>query len=193
MSPLTQQHRAQQMLLRRAVVAEFTRIWPALRWERLDESYPELAVRVAALVEYRRATSAGLSAEYLRLVRRDAGHRGQPRIRFAEMVPAEQLNASLHSTSVASVKASVGRGLDEETAMGNALGAASGAVVRMVLNGGRETLTATTVDDPAARGWRRVLGGGGCDFCRSRAGVRMTSAEVFEAHGACACTAEPIY
>ena len=41
---------------------------------------------------------------------------------------------------------------------------------------------------------RRVLGGGGCDFCRMLAGrVYPRDNADFEAHGKCACTSEPVY
>lgn len=193
MNGLTQRHRAQQLVLRRAVRAEFERLWPALDFGRLDESFPALAVRVAALVARRRETSAGLAAEYLRLFRREAGVRGQVRVVFAEQVGPAELSAVLHSTSVAPVKAATARGTDPASAMSAALSLASGATVRLVLNGGRDTLARSAVADPASSGWRRVLGGGGCDYCRERAGVRMTDSTVFEAHGSCGCTAEPIY
>lgn len=193
MNHLTQQHRAQQLLIRRAVAAQAARLWPALDWARLDETYPALAVRLAALVARFRDTSSGVAADYVQAFRASAGRRDRARVVFAEPVPAEQFHAVVHSTSVAAVKAAAGRGEPAESAMGSALTLTTGAVARLVLNGGRETLTATVAADPAADGWRRVLGGGGCDYCRERAGVRMTSHEVFEAHGGCGCTAEPIY
>lgn len=193
MNPLTQQHRAQQLLIRRATVAQFERLWPALEWARLDATYPALAVRAATLVTRNRETSAGVAAEYLRLMRREAGVRSPLRISFAEAMAAEELSAVLHSTSVAPIKAAAARGAAPDVAMASALSLAAGAVTRLVLNAGRETVTATTTADPAARGWRRVLGGGGCDFCRERAGIRITSSEIFESHGACGCTSEPIY
>jgi hypothetical protein len=190
---LTQRHRAQQLLLRRATVAQLARLWPALDWARLDATYPAFAVQVAGMVQRNRQTSAGLAAAYLRAFRRAQGVPGEVRPVFADPFNAEQFSVTLHSTTVAPAKAAAGRGDDPNTAMASALTLATGAMVRLVLDAGRQAVMATTAADPAASGWRRVLGGGGCDFCRERAGVRMTSAEVFEPHGHCGCTAEPTY
>lgn len=193
MNRLTQQHRAQQLLLRRATVSQLVQLWPTLDWARLDATYPEFAVQVAALVERNRRTSSGLAAAYLRAFRRAQGIPGEVRAVLPEALNVDQFGATLHSTTVAAAKASAARGVDPETAMTNARTLATGAIVRLVLDAGRHTVMATTAADPAASGWRRVLGGGGCDYCRERAGVRMTSAEVFEPHGHCGCTAEPAY
>jgi hypothetical protein len=105
----------------------------------------------------------------------------------------EQFHTSLHVTSVIAAKAAASRGVDGAVAMGNALTQTKGSMARLVLDAGRTTITDTLQADPASRGWRRVLGGGGCDFCAPRAGVRMTSDVVFEAHDHCGCTAEPVY
>jgi hypothetical protein len=192
-NPLTQQHRAQQLLLRRATVAQVERLWPALDWTRLDATYPAFAAAMAVVVQRNRRTSAGLAAGYLRTLRRTLGVSGTVQPVLAPPLVVDQFHASLHTTSVAAAKAAASRGVAGEVAMANALTQTKGSMARLALDAGRTTITNTLQTDPASNGWRRVLGGGGCNFCSGRAGVRMTSDVVFEAHDHCACTAEPIY
>lgn len=193
---LTQQHRAQQLLLRRATVAQVARLWPALDWARLDATYPEFALQVAALVQKNRQTSAGLAAQYLRAFRLAAGVPGEVKLVFAEPLIVDQFATSLHVTSVAAAKAAAARGVAADVAMGNALSQTTGAMSRLVLQSGRDTVLSTIREDRAAYGWQRVLGGGGCDFCRMLAGrgaVYKEDTADFESHDHCGCTSEPVY
>jgi hypothetical protein len=172
---LTQQHRAQQLLLRRATAAQVERLWPALDWAELDKTFPALAVTLATLVHRNRKVSAGLSVAYLRAFRASQGARGDVAPVIAPALVPDQFQASLHATSVAAAKSAAGRGVPAAVAMANALTQTKGSMARLVLDAGRSTITDTIREDPAAHGWRRVLGGGGCGFCAPRAGVRMTS------------------
>lgn len=191
---LTQLHRRQQLALRKLTVADMAKLWPALEWADLDATYPQFAEQVAALVGRNRRNSAGLAARYLRAHRVASGLNGDVRIVIPEVLPGEQFKATLHSTSVAAAKASAARAVAPELAMSNALSLASGAMARLVLNAGRETVNETVRTDPGASGWRRVLGSGGCDFCRRLAGrIYPTDNAGFDAHGKCGCTSEPVY
>lgn len=193
-SALTQRHRAQQLLLRRATVAQLTKLWPALNWERLDDTYPAFAVQVASMVQQNRQTSAGLAASYLRAFRRASGMPGEIKPVFAQPLIVDQFQASLHSTSVASVKANAARGMLADQAMALGLGAVQNSMSRLVLNAGRETSLLTAAADDRVVGYRRILGGGGCDFCQELAGRIYPSDNAdFEAHGKCGCTSELVY
>lgn len=193
---LTQRHRAQQLLLRRATIAQLTRLWPVLDWTRLDETYPVLAVNVAKLVQSNRQTSSGLAAQYLRVFRTQTGVPGDTKLVIAPPLIVDQLQASLHATSVAAVKNAAGRGVLEQVAMADGLTQTQGAMARLVLNAGRRTVIDTLGADDRARGYQRVLGGAGCEFCRMLAGRGVVYGEQsaeFEAHDHCGCTAEPVY
>ena len=193
---LTQEHRAQQLLLRRATVAQVSKLWPALDWARLDRTYPEFALSVAALVQRNRATSAGLAASYLRAFRQAHGVPGQVKVVFAEPLIVDQFTTSLRVTSVVAAKNAAAAGTVPEVAMRNALSQASGAMSRLVLDSGRDTLVQTLKADRAAFGWQRVLGGGGCDFCQMLAGrgaVYKEDTADFPSHDHCGCSAEPVY
>jgi hypothetical protein len=59
----------------------------------------------------------------------------------------------------------------------------------------RDTITTNTRRDPAARGWRRITGGG-CAFCRMLAGrgaVYRADTARFASHPNCGCTAAPVF
>lgn len=189
---LTSLHRRQQLTLRRTVIVDLARLWPRLRWAELDASYPLFAEAVSRLVTVRRRTSTGLAAAYLRAFRVASGLPGEVRMISPEL-DLDQFATSLEVTSKIAVKKSAGRGVEEHAAMAAALSLASGAMARLVLNGGRETLTATAKTDPKAAGWRRVLGMGGCDFCRGLAGLVVDDETSIDCHDGCGCTAEIVY
>lgn len=185
---LTVAHRRQQLALRKTTVADLERLWPALDWADLDATYPRFAAEVAKVVGRQRRTSAGLAAAYLRAFRVASGLSGDVRMALPKPLDLKQLDASLHSTTVAQIKISASKGVDQATAMSNAQTVGLGAMVALALNGGRETLARTAEADPEARGVRRVVGGEGCDYCQEREGTPDLSA-----HGHCGCTAEPNY
>lgn len=191
---LTQTHRAQQLLLRRATVARLAKLWPALDWARLDATYPNFAAQVGAMVKANRQTSAGLSAQYLRAFRKANGVPGELKIVFAQPLIVEQFTTSLRVTSVIAAKGAASRGILADKAMSDALVQSQGSMARMVLDGGRETVTQTVKGDRRATGFQRVLGGKGCDFCRmlaDRGFVYKEDTAGFEAHDHCGCSSEP--
>ena len=190
---LTVMHRRQQLALRKTTLTQMERLWPALDWADLDKTYPGFAAEAAALVASNRKVSSGLSAAYLRAFRVASGLSGDVRIVVPPMAP-EQFKTSLRVTSLVAAKKSAARLVPADVAMTNALTQASGAMAHLVLNGGRETVNQTLRADSSARGWRRVLGGGGCDFCQMLAGrIYPTDNADFDAHGKCGCTSEPVY
>lgn len=191
---LTHEHRAQQLLIRKATQTQVAKVWPALDPNDLDASFQRFAGSVSLLVEKNRQTSAGLTASYLRTYRDMSGIPGSARIIVPKLDP-EQFTTSLRTTSVVAVKRSMIDGKPIDQAMQDALTQASGAMARQVMNGGRETMAATLKGDSAARGYHRILGGGGCEFCQMLATRDNYSADTadFEAHDHCGCTGEPNY
>lgn len=193
MNVATQRHRAQQLLLRKATIEQLVALWPTLDWARLDATYPALAVQVAALVQRNRQTSTGLTVAYVRALARTAGV-AAPDITLADPLNVDQFQATLHSTSVATAKKAASNGIAGDVAMKNALTLTQGAMARLVLDGGRETAMATMAADNRIVGYRRILGGGGCDFCRELAGrVYHRDNADFQAHGHCACSSELVF
>lgn len=190
---LTLMHRRQQLALRQSTVSQVEALWPALDWADLDRSFPGFAAETLRLVSKNRRTSSGLAAAYLRAFRVSSGLSGDVRIVIPQM-PAEQFTTSLRVTSVVAAKKAATAGTATDVAMSNALTQTTGAMARLVLNAGRGTVLESIKSDPKARGWERVLGGGGCDFCQMLAGrVYPTDNAGFDAHDHCGCTAEPAY
>jgi hypothetical protein len=71
-----------------------------------------------------------------------------------------------------------------------------GASTRMVMMGGRDTITNAVHIDPRARGWERVIEPGACGFCAMLAGrgaVYKESTVDFRAHDHCHCTARAVF
>lgn len=195
-SQLTQLHRRQQLALRKATVAEMESLWPALDWQSLDTTYPRFAATVAEMVARNRNTSAGLASAYMRAFRVASGLSGDLRVITPDALPLDQFRTSLRVTSVVAAKSAAAAGTPAEVAMGAALVQATGAMSRLVLDAGRDTITATSVSDPASRGWQRVGSGMDCAFCQmliDRGAVYSEEGVNFASHDHCNCSAEPAY
>lgn len=195
MDTLTRTYRTQSLQVRAATLRDLQRIWPSLQFEDLDRTFPTFMSGVVPLVQRDRVRITGLASAYLKAHRLNAGVRGQLDVRLAPRAPAGQLLTSVHATSVAAVKVGVRAGYPESRAMDSAFVQTAGAIGRLVLNAGRETITQTTTADPRTVGWQRV-GVGKCDFCQmllGRGAVYSEATADFEAHDGCACSAEPVY
>lgn len=192
-APLTATHRQAQLALRARVVRDLQTLWPALDWEDIDRTFPIWARVVSTLIDRNRTTSASLASAYYRAFRFEAGHTDPLPAIAPPVLPRAQVQTVLRVTSIVSIKAAATRGLAREAAMANAFVASSGAVSRLVLDAGRETIRASTLADPKARGWERVTSGRTCDFCASLASEVYEGDANFQAHDHCGCTAQPVY
>lgn len=195
MDALTRDYRAQTIVIRAATLRDLQRLWPILRFEDLDATFPRFMAGVSPLIQRDRARVAGLASLYLKAHRLNAGVRGPLDVRLALPAPSAQLLTSVHATSVGAVKVGVRAGYTETRALDSAFVQTAGAVGRLILNAGRDTITRTTIADPRTAGWRRV-GVGKCDFCQTllgRGAVYSEATADFEAHDGCACSAEPVY
>lgn len=191
MDPLTETHRRAQLAIRAQVLIDLHRLWPSMDWANITKTYPAWATSVAALVDRHRLASAALAAAYLRAFRAASGVTGTAPIVLAGPVPDTQLDTALRVTAVYSVKAAATRGVSAPEAMANAYVRSSAAISRLVLAGGRDTITSTLAADKRASGWVRVTSGNPCAFCAELAG--NPSSTSFQAHDGCGCSAEPVY
>jgi hypothetical protein len=85
---------------------------------------------------------------------------------------------------------------DPEVASQSANSALQGAVSRIVLKGGRQTVVDAAGADKQAEGWERVIGPTACSFCSmlaSRGGVYKRATADFQAHDHCNCTAQVVF
>lgn len=191
---LTQAFRSQQLHLRAVTVQDLLTLWPALDPTRLDSTYPAWASAVTTLTQANRAASAASAAQYLTAVRLLEQVQHSPPPVLETVAPADQIASSLLVTSVVAVKKSMQAGRPLDKAMRNAFVQSTGAVSRLVLNGGRDTLLASLRVDGKSRGWERVTSGNACEFCSMLAGrVYPPSTQDFACHDHCSCTLEPLY
>lgn len=186
-------HRARQLGIRDLVVDAVARRWPVLDVDHLDDTYPALARDVLAVAVAAASTSAAVSAQYARVLRAASTRTGAtPRITPAPL-DVQALTTSLHVEAVAMVVVDTAADLDPVTAMTAALTRVQGQTARHVLDAGRHTVIAAVQDDDRALGYRRVLGRGGCTYCRDRAAEPPTREPAFHSHPHCGCTGAPVY
>lgn len=198
----TERHRLAQLALRAATLQDLLKLWPAFNPFNIDQSWPALRAALMLLVRSRRATSAGLAAAYYAEFAAAEGipNPGAPSPQGD--IGDDRLQVSLDVTGPSAFKRSVKSGNDPEAAKAQTLVSLSGSVSRLVLDGGRDTITTTTTRSRQALGWARVTDGDPCYFCAmlasrgpvynsERSATRTEDAGAFHDH--CGCTAEPVF
>lgn len=199
MSSLAQQHRTSQLALRATMLTTLLKLWPTLRAESLDLTFPAWALSVGQLIIARRAMSAGLASQYLTAERFASGVPGAPTIVNAGQADAAQIATSLRVTSLVAVKQSMLAGQPVPQAMANAFVQSSGAATRIALDGGRETVVQSMQVDPAVTHFRRITSAHPCAFCAllaSRGAVYLSAESAGENnryHDHCSCVIAPVY
>lgn len=192
---LTEAHRLSQVRLGALAVEQVRRAWPVLTGSGLADW---LAL-VEPIVRAQRRASARLAGAYVSGFRAAELGTADPSFRpvLTPDVNSTRLRASLTVTGPVAIRQKVARGKALDVAMGEADVKSSLAAMRHVLNGGRETIIATTTADDKAHGWARVLrGGDSCAFCATlaaRGPVYAQEAVDFHSHDSCKCSAEPTY
>lgn len=194
-SRLTEAHRLAQLRLGANTVAALLGIWPLLELSDLDATVQRWLRAALAIIASDRVISARLGANYLSTFRTlelgvDAG-RFTPTL--AEELDRKAAITSLLVTGPYSLRAALAKGVPFDRANETAQARAAAAGMRHALNGSRATILGSLTRDRNAIGWARATSGKACAFCLSKAGRRMSSDAVFQAHDHCACTAEPVY
>ena len=192
---LTERYRAQQIALRAQTMREVARLWPALNLTELARTYPALVTALSSVVDRDRARAADLAGVYLQRSKVAAGVRFPLEVLLAGPADPTQVETALRVTSAVAVKKATGRGVALEVAGRLALVQTAGAVSRLVLDAGRETVLETVRREPRA-GWQRVTSGRSCDFCQMLAGrgaVYSEDSSSFQSHDSCGCSAEPVF
>lgn len=195
---LTEAHRLAQARLGAQTAAQILSTWRLVDPAALDATV-EAWLRVAVpIIGAQRTTSARLAANYLTAFRAlELGRSARPIVaRLAEDLDARQAATSLTVTGPARVKAATGRGVALATASTLGQTGSARSSMRLALDGGRSTISATVAADPQALGWARATSGSPCAFCAmlaSRGPAYSEETVAFEAHDGCSCGAEPVY
>jgi len=183
----------QQTIAARAALAIYNLWMRLIDPLHFDDSWRTLNPIVTGIMSTHYDMTAANAAQYYGLSRVVAGN---PYMAVPGQEPDEQ-----YMNKVANI---MGRGQfyhflkeqepDAASAMAN--DSLRGASTRMVLMGGRDTVTATATQDPMAKGWERVIEPGACGFCAmlaSRGAVYKESTADFRAHDHCKCVARAVF
>lgn len=168
---------------------EFTRIWFRLNLNNPDVLRDPLAAVLAEISNKYGDAAATLAADFYDDMRADvvkSGARFTPKLAD---VPGPNRFQSLAGWGISPL---FGANPDPLTALHKL----NGGLTLVVGNVYRETITGSSIADPAARGWQRVADGNACGFClmlEGRGAVYSEAGVDFGAHDHCGCTAEPAF
>ena len=191
---LTERHRQAQLQVRARALRDYVRLWPI--WEGDEDSFAQMVAASLVIVRGYSALSATLAGSYFTSYRLAEGVRGEAVPRLAGPIDEGKVTAGLIVTGRDAVAGALDAGRPADEARETALVRTSGSITRQVLNGGRETVLRSVVEDKEALGWGRVTDGDPCAFCAMLAGrgpVYEEDTVDFEAHDECGCGAEPVY
>jgi hypothetical protein len=175
-------------------------LWDLLDPEDLDSTVQRWLRSTVPVVQRQRVASARLAVGYYQAFRRlelGSGDLFVPQM--AAVAPTEQVVTSLTVTGPVRVKQATARSGDVTKAAQDGATAMARSAVRLVLDGGRQTLLDSMGSDRRALGWARSASAKACAFCAmlaSRGPVYKddsTGSAGFQAHDGCGCTPEPVF
>jgi len=196
---LTEAHRLAQGRVSAATVRRMLSVWPLLRVEDLDASFPGWLAAVVPVVRAGKTTSARMAANYLATFRAlELGVDAAPAAPVvADEVDPAAVSASMLVTGPARIRAASARGVPIARAVVLAQTASARAAARHSLAGGRDTIEQTVAADRQALGVARSTSGSPCHFCAmlaSRGPVYKSEATAgLRPHDGCHCQPEPVY
>lgn len=185
-------HRQAQARLGVAAIAQLRAVFRLLDPKAVDATFERWLAVVTPIVAANRATSAQLAGAYLTAFKQ-IEHGGPVDIVTASPADVAALATSMLVTGPVAYKLAARRGVGLAQAATIAETRTSGAGMRFVLEGGRDTILNTLRSDGDAKGFVRVAAGNACAFCSELEGKHANSDEAFPAHDHCSCTAEPVY
>lgn len=204
---LTEAHRQAQVRLAAETVQLMRILWPLLDPENLDATVDRWLRSTIRLVGDQRARSARLAAEYFRMFRSVEIGESDFAAVLADQPPPAMVATSLIVTGPVAIKRAMTRLVPLTTAVRNAEALSSGAAIRHVLNGGRDTLDANIRRDRRSLGFVRVTDASPCWFCAmlasrgpvykaesfSAADARFQGFGAHKVHDNCGCMIEPVF
>lgn len=200
-SQLTRRYLQRALAAKATALRDVVDIWRLIDSDDISRSWPAVMRALEIVVADGRSTVAGIAADYLEQMRDLQNPAAGLDIVLADTPDRLAIRGSLTATGPISMKEAIGRGLAVEAASDRALVALSGAVSRVVLNGGRDTVI-RTIEASGVYRWMRVTHGKTCWFCAmlaSRGPVYTSRATAGDARGRpgrfhdhCDCTIEPV-
>jgi len=193
---LTTAHRAQQLAVRAGSIQGLMRMWSVVDPADLSGTINVFAEAAAILAGQGFDQSAAAAAQYYSLFRRVETGAGSAVV-VARRPGIELLAGELRGAALKGILDARRAGRSIGDAKTNGLVRTIGTLSKLVLAGGRQTITTAVQDDRKALGWGRVTGGDPCTFCRMLASkgpvYKSERSAEFDAHDHDACTPEPLF
>lgn len=193
---LTDAHRAAQLAARAGSLQGLLRLWRIVDVTDLSGTIETFAQAAALLAGEGFDQSAVVAANYYALFRRVEGV-GALAVPRAARPATEIMAGQLRGAALKGIIDARRAGMTLEGAKSQGLVRVAGELTKLVLSGGRMTITGATDRDRQALGWARATSGDPCTFCRmlaSRGPVYKSEKSAdFEAHDHDACMPEPVY
>ena len=193
---LAEAHRVEQARLSAETTRDVLALWLATYEPRNPGVWRALVAALMALVgRFRRESSRAAVAYYLE-------SRGQARVpglyvpRPAPEAPSALVEATAQITGARAYGRALTADVPETQARQNAGVQLAGAMARIALDAGRQTILDAVDDDREAIGWARIGDANPCAFCAmliSRGPVYDENTASFQAHAHCACIAAPVW
>lgn len=192
---LTEAHKARQVQIASVSTATAVALWGRLDVNDIDASTPAWLASMTGLVDRQVSASQVTAAEYFE------AYSGAETGRSADgvkVLPLLSTASVLYYAGPVRVKTLIRGGMSAVEAHAASLSRVAGAANRQTLMAGRLTVAASTAADTRTIGWRRVTDGNPCAFCAmlaSRGAIYrdQITADGFDFHFMCGCTAEPEY
>lgn len=194
--------RQSQIALRAAFLAQFVRIWPLLRLDNLDESFPIWSQTSLGEISAFREASFNLALRGYADNRVVAAPKALtkpiptiPEVDWRRYDVAGRL--ALKITGPQEIKTQIAKGVTPEAARTRALVTSAGSASRQVLTGGRTAVLTAVEADSEAVGWARIGDGAPCSFCAMLIGrgpaYKTEGSAGFQAHDHCACVPVAVF
>jgi len=193
---LTQRHRLLQLAIRAAALRDLLALWGVVDPLDLAGTIDSFTAAAAPVVRARWEDSAAVAARYFQAFRAAEGVGGAAAVVAGEPPTAVAVQGLVRAAGLSGIVNARRRGFTPQAAARNGYARVAGTATRIVLDGGRQTITTATAADPAAGRWQRVTSGDCCAFCAmlaSRGPAFDARSSRFEAHANCSCSAEPAY
>lgn len=189
-NPLSTRHRNRQLALRAATLRDMLVLWRAVNPTNLADTIGPFALAAATIVQARFRDSGVLAVRFLRDFHEAEGNGGTVTAIAPDPPARKEASGLLRGAALSGIINARRRGFSPDAAARNGFVKVSGSASNLVLGGSRIVLTEATGR------YRRVAGGGACDFCKmleGRGAVYSARSSDFTAHDHCACSAEPVF
>jgi hypothetical protein len=162
---LTDAHRAAQLAARAGSLQGLLRLWALVDVENLPGTINAFAQAAALLAGEGFDQSAAAAANYYALFRRVEGV-GAIAVPRASRLPAEIMIGQLRGSALKGIIDGRKAGMTLQAAKQQGFVRVAGELTKLVLAGGRMTITGAVQHDRRALGWARSTSGEPCTFCR---------------------------